>query len=53
MNSQPEWLKRLSPQEQKELERVREKRDKAVSDYNVIKRRLKARADARIWRERN
>ena len=49
-STQPKWLSHLDDAEKAELDAARQARQVAVDNYNSIKRKLKARADARIRR---
>ena len=49
-NTQPKWLSRLDDAERAELDAAQKARHIAVENYNATKRKLKARADARIRR---
>ena len=49
-NTQPKWLSRLDDAERAELDAAQKARQVAVENYNATKRKLKARADARIRR---
>lgn len=46
------WRDYLSKKEQAELDRAERARDKARSDYNAVRAKLKSRADARIRKAR-